>query len=82
MTRDEAVELFGKMEGRGTSCLGEDLTDWAVAVGILKMDDPQIEGVTDEKLEDQFKRDGFFRRTEIDYVFNVLDELNLKIIEK
>jgi hypothetical protein len=76
MTRDEAVELFGKMEDRGTSCLGEDLTDWAVAVGILKVDAPPTAaqvGLT--KLALQFRvMDCMLQQW--------LDENGIKIVEK
>lgn len=49
-------------------------------LGLLKVGEPA--DPMDEKLEAQFKQDGFLRRTEVAYVFNVLDELNLKIVEK
>lgn len=51
----------------------------AVALGMLRLDEP---GAEDEKLETQVKLGGFMRQTEIAYIFSVLDELNLKIVDK
>ena len=84
MTRDEAFNAVKKSQ---LSCPASDewcnrTIDLFIALGMLNLDESKTEGVEDEKLETQFKHDGFLRRTEIAYVFNVLDELNLKIAEK
>jgi hypothetical protein len=78
MTRDEVVELFGKMEDRGTSCLGEDLTDWAVAVGMLKLDEPKD---TAQRTVDVLNKN-LGPNTSAFKIIGALDFAGLKIIEK
>lgn len=86
MTRDEAVWLFGKMEERETCCMGEDLTDWAVAVGMLKLDEPEVTGVLKRaaaKINTVLKYDlnAGYPSDAID-IFMAISDAGLKIVEK